>query len=234
VHLQVVLGRERGRVYTLSGGSYALGRESACDVQLASDIVSRRHARIEIAGASIKVADLGSSNGTYINGARVLGEGIVEPMKDVLLVGDVGVRFIHPALPVPKLNEYSRGPADPNQPPSANLAGTLIELPPAIILRYLAVIKKTGELIMTSPPLQGRVMFTRGHISEVLVDMRKTRDPIQALTAILRWKGMFEIGATMPGDAPATSSTSSLLLGLDALIPSVGSGARPSMIPPRR
>jgi hypothetical protein len=226
MHLQVVIGRERGRVYALSFGSYALGRESACDVQLVSDIVSRRHARLEVSNQGVKVADLGSSNGTYVNGARVLGEGIVNIGTDLLLVGDVAMR-LHVGTP-PQLNEYvNRGPVDPEQPMSANLAGTLIEIPPATVLRYLAVIKKTGELILTSPPLQGRVMFTRGHISEVLVDMRKTRDPIQALTAILRWKGMFEIGP--PGDG-----ASSLLLGLDALLPPVGTGARPSMIPPRR
>lgn len=224
MHLQIVLGRERGRIYPVAAGSYVLGRGSDSDIVLVSDIVSRRHARLDVDAGSVRITDVGSSNGTFINGARVLGEGYVKE-GEVVLVGDVAMR-LHGAI-VPMLSEHGRPSMDPNVPLSANLSGALIEVPPATVLRYLAVVKKTGELIMTSPPLQGRIMFSRGHISEVLVDMRKTRDPIQALSAILRWKGMFEVG-------PPHDHSSTLLLGLDAVLPAVGSGARPSRLPPRR
>jgi hypothetical protein len=107
------------------------------------------------------------------------------------------------------------------------MPSSLVEIPPATVLRYLAVVKKTGVLVVTSPPLQGRISFARGHISEVIVDTRKTRDPIQALTAILRWRGTFELDA-------ASEVASSLLLGLDAVLPAVGSASRPSRLPPPR
>jgi len=221
-HLQILLGRERARIYAVEGGAYVLGRSSECDLVLASDIVSRRHATIAIGPRDVRVRDLGSSNGTYINGARVVGDGLAGE-GDIILVGDVALRLhgtMVPALLPP------RPDAEPGT--SFNLSGSLIEIPPATLLRYLAVIKKTGVLSLTSPPLTSRISLTRGHIGEVLVDTRKTRDPIQALTAILRWKGSFEVGSA------ALDVTTNRLLGLDAVLPAVGSRSRPSMIPPPR
>ncbi|MBX3220998.1 MAG: FHA domain-containing protein [Labilithrix sp.] len=217
-HLQVLLGRERSRVYAIEGGSYVLGRGGDADLILASDIVSRRHASVVVGANDVRVTDLDSSNGTFINGARVLGEGVAV-QGDILLVGDVALRVHGPTVP-------ALSPVRPDSEPgtSFNLAGNLLEVPPSTLLRYLAVIKKTGELLLTSPPLQSRIAFTRGHIGEVFVDTRKTRDPVQALTAILRWKGAFEV-------APPGATTSSLLLGLDSVLPPVGSASRPSMIP---
>jgi hypothetical protein len=231
MHLQVLLGRERGRVYTLEGGSYVAGRGSDCDVILASNLVSRRNTSIVVGQSEMKVADQGSSNGTFINGARVLGEGVVA-LGAVLMIGNVAMR-LHGGTPppiqqMPFFDGGSRPEIDPNNP-LPTLSGSLIEIPPSTILRYLGVAKSDGVLLLTSPPLQSRISFARGHVSEVIVDTRKTRDPVQALTAILRWKGTFELG---PPEEVAAGST--LLLGLDAVLPAVGSQARPSVLPKPR
>jgi predicted component of type VI protein secretion system len=59
-----------GREQTLSAGS-TIGREG-CDVNLMDPEVSRRHATIrEEGGDSLAIEDLGSTNGTYVNGARI-------------------------------------------------------------------------------------------------------------------------------------------------------------------
>ena len=54
-------------------GSVVVGREpGACDVLLESDLISRRHARVEAgAGGRVEIVDLDSSNGTFVNGRRV-------------------------------------------------------------------------------------------------------------------------------------------------------------------
>src|SRR5690606_31558467 len=98
MNLQVLLGRERGRVYALGGRTYVLGRGSDCDLVLASDIVSRRHATIAVTPTHLRVLDLGSSNGTFINGARIIGEGSVAP-NDILMVGDVALRLCQGEAP---------------------------------------------------------------------------------------------------------------------------------------
>lgn len=53
-------------------GEVVLGREPGCGVQLPSDEVSRRHARVAVApGSGHVLADLGSTNGTFVNGVRL-------------------------------------------------------------------------------------------------------------------------------------------------------------------
>ena len=48
-----------------------IGRALDCDVQVPRIGVSRRHCELIVAGEGVKVRDLGSSNGTYLNGQRV-------------------------------------------------------------------------------------------------------------------------------------------------------------------
>src|SRR5215207_2176370 len=48
-----------------------IGRGSGCQVVVPSPVVSRLHAQIERAGARFQLRDLGSINGTYVNGTRV-------------------------------------------------------------------------------------------------------------------------------------------------------------------
>ena len=47
------------------------GRDAACTIPLASRYVSRRHARIEAQGGAVLFVDLGSHNGSRVNGRRV-------------------------------------------------------------------------------------------------------------------------------------------------------------------
>lgn len=48
-----------------------IGRASECDISLAAAHLSRRHAQIQIVEGGLLVKDLGSANGTFINGQRV-------------------------------------------------------------------------------------------------------------------------------------------------------------------
>lgn len=48
-----------------------IGRSSACELTLNAEQVSRRHARLEFEGDALVLTDQGSSNGTFVNGARV-------------------------------------------------------------------------------------------------------------------------------------------------------------------
>jgi len=55
-------------------GQLTLGRSRACDVALQDDQVSRQHARIELRQGEIRIRDLGSRNGTRVNGQRITSE----------------------------------------------------------------------------------------------------------------------------------------------------------------
>jgi len=53
------------------GETVRIGRDAANDVVLHSPIVSRRHAVLERRGGRLVIRDLGSTNGTYVNGVRI-------------------------------------------------------------------------------------------------------------------------------------------------------------------
>lgn len=57
----------------LPAGEFVIGRDPACEIVLNSDAVSRRHARLTIAAAGVFIQDLGSANGTYVDGRRARG-----------------------------------------------------------------------------------------------------------------------------------------------------------------
>lgn len=64
-------GVARPRSFVLQEGeSHVIGRDDACDVVIASDTVSRRHASVSLKGGKLVVRDLGSSNGTWVDGAK--------------------------------------------------------------------------------------------------------------------------------------------------------------------
>jgi adenylate cyclase len=55
-----------------SGRTFVVGRGAVCELPLQDPTVSRRHAELELAGAGVRIRDLGSTNGTYLNGVRVI------------------------------------------------------------------------------------------------------------------------------------------------------------------
>ena len=69
--VRVVSGPERGKTFFV-GGPTVIGRGSECDIVLDSSCVSRAHLRLtpEPSG-TVKLEDLGSSNGTFVGGGRV-------------------------------------------------------------------------------------------------------------------------------------------------------------------
>ena len=60
-----------GRNYPLSIGSTVIGRGDQANLRLPDVGISRRHARLDFDGAQVVLTDLGSTNGTMVNGQRV-------------------------------------------------------------------------------------------------------------------------------------------------------------------
>jgi len=73
-------------------GRAIVGRSTSADVVLDEDTVSRRHALVIRQAGSVWLADLGSANGTYLNGAPV-GDPVEVVAGDVLGFGDVSYSF---------------------------------------------------------------------------------------------------------------------------------------------
>jgi hypothetical protein len=75
-------------------GPYPLriGRDHGCGLRLADDCVSRLHAELRVADGAWLLRDLGSMNGTWVNGIRVVGEVPVRP-GDTVRFGVSGYRL---------------------------------------------------------------------------------------------------------------------------------------------
>lgn len=71
--LQPVLDLD-GQRYSINAGSVILGRSSDADILVDDTGVSRRHLEIRTRNGIIHAVDLGSTNGSYVNGQRVQGE----------------------------------------------------------------------------------------------------------------------------------------------------------------
>jgi hypothetical protein len=65
-----------GRTYPLSAGSTVIGRGDQANLRLPDVGISRRHARIDFDGMQVVLTDLGSTNGTSVNGQRVSAVGL--------------------------------------------------------------------------------------------------------------------------------------------------------------
>jgi pSer/pThr/pTyr-binding forkhead associated (FHA) protein len=74
VKLLVVQGRPEGKSLLFPLGEYVFGRGAECHIRPNSDWVSRQHCMLRVTADAVFVRDLGSRNGTLVNGTRVLAE----------------------------------------------------------------------------------------------------------------------------------------------------------------
>lgn len=70
--LEMVEGNEAGRTFPL-GGEVTAGRDPSQPIAVTDDQVSRQHANFTVVGDEVTVKDLGSRNGTYVNGQVLTG-----------------------------------------------------------------------------------------------------------------------------------------------------------------
>ena len=71
---------------------FVIGRDEACNLALDDTKVSRRHAYLQEVDGKVEVGDLGSSNGTFVNGRRIERPVMLAP-GDSLRIGDSTMRI---------------------------------------------------------------------------------------------------------------------------------------------
>lgn len=91
-YLQVLAGTELGRKHSISADRMVLGRHPDCDIVLDSAAVSRQHATLHRSASEYYVEDLGSRNGTFLNGQLVQGRQLLEH-GDRLRICDITLEF---------------------------------------------------------------------------------------------------------------------------------------------
>jgi len=95
--LEVVEPGRAARRIPLASRPTMIGRGSDCDVVLADAHASRQHARLEVRSGLFVLTDLGSTNGTRVNGHRV--REVVLGVGDKIEVGQSMLRVVQPETP---------------------------------------------------------------------------------------------------------------------------------------
>jgi phosphoserine phosphatase RsbU/P len=80
-------GPNAGRRYKLGEGDYIIGRRSDCQIFVPDMRVSRQHARIRREDQGWQIEDLGSNNGTYVNGQRVQ-SGVLRDQDEIVIANN--------------------------------------------------------------------------------------------------------------------------------------------------
>jgi hypothetical protein len=84
--LSIVQGQQAGESAELAPGVVMIGRSADCQLVLDDDYVSTRHARVVAGESGLYIEDLGSTNGTYVNGARITAPTAIS-LSDSLRIG---------------------------------------------------------------------------------------------------------------------------------------------------
>ncbi len=109
------------KVFPLPSNVTVIGRRRNCDLRIPLDSVSRRHCQLSVENGSLKVRDLGSRNGTFLNGKRI--EEVIAHAGDFIQIGPVVFGLQIDGKPekivIPKSASKSSGPSKSKSAPSA-------------------------------------------------------------------------------------------------------------------
>ena len=151
--LVTLQGPNPGRQFPLGEGSSLIGRQPNSTVHLDSLAVSRQHARILRSDENFFLEDLNSSNGTYLNGQRIIGR-VPLTERDTLQIGPYVLALrCTPAPTVKEPDPIIRSRVDAS---AAN--STLFQHNPAYKLQVIMEITQHLARTLEFEPLLGKLL----------------------------------------------------------------------------
>lgn len=197
-----------------------IGRSPACDLPVPSARVSRRHAWVHPEGTKFSVADLGSTNGTFVNENRVHGDRILKP-GDKIRVGDHVITFclMEPAAGAITVDEkggegtmiFSGNPIETLPQQTDALQGDLTQIPAFALLQMLDIGQKTGVLDVTSPTGRARLWLRMGRPIHAECGEKRGFDAAIEIARFAVGRFFFEPGGTLPETTISTGMSELLL-----------------------
>src|SRR5215471_16933294 len=143
--LRFISGKYQGGEFPLEDNrEIIVGRSSDLDMVLVEEMVSRRHARIQLVGGSVNIDDLGSTNGTFVNGERVTHAELQE--GDRVLIGSNILKVVSTdgSPPSEAMQEQVQLKAQRTTGGDARMSGNLEEIPLPDLLQLFGSSRKTG------------------------------------------------------------------------------------------
>ena len=148
--LKVVGGKQHGSLIPLQTKKFLVGREQDCQLRPSSESVSRHHCVFTMDEFSVRLRDLGSTNGTFVNGQRVQGQAILQP-GDRILIGKLEFEIaIHDSVAAVHYARAAAAPAFGSNSDAGFMLNELAEMPePAPTDETLTEISRTKILDAT-------------------------------------------------------------------------------------
>ncbi len=203
--LRFISGKYQGGEFPLPPqGEIVIGRSSELDMVLVEDMVSRRHSKITVTGDRIFIQDLGSTNGTFVNGEKVkrakLNEG------DRILIGTSIIKLVA---------TEAAGDADDARQQLAEvgaakrtsqvrtMTGSIAEVPLPDLLQLFGASKKDGTLVVRTDRDVGKIYLDAGRVVFATINDNFDVNPVKSFVRCLTWEeGTFELDAPEEREFP--------------------------------
>jgi hypothetical protein len=193
--LTFVSGTKPGEAFPLGpeGNSWVAGRSLDADLVLADDTVSRKHARIYSARGTLWLRDLGSRNGTLVNG-RSVAHHRLRP-GDRITIGASLLRV--DVVPLERLGRREKTQPPDEMTAGRSMSGSIQDIPLADVLQWLATSRKTGTLRVRGNSL-GELFLRQGRVYYARLQGGASLRSEKALLRMMGWsEGTFELDSAV-------------------------------------
>ena len=193
--LRFISGKYQGGEFPLPlNREIVVGRSSDLDMVLVEDMVSRRHAKITVTGDQIFIQDLGSTNGTFVNGEKIKRARLTE--GDRILIGTSIIKLV-----ATEENSAGHNPAPLEDVAQARrttqvrtMSGAIDEVPLPDLLQLFSTSKKSGVLVIRTESDTGRIFLDKGRVLFTTVNDNYDVAPLKSLFRLLTWEhGTFDM-----------------------------------------
>jgi predicted component of type VI protein secretion system len=99
--LRILSGPHAGEVIQIQRGKLLIGREEDCQLRPDSEFVSRHHCVLLLDDYTLRIRDLGSKNGTFVNGRRIGTSETILLHDDMISIGEMIGQIDLSQVPVP-------------------------------------------------------------------------------------------------------------------------------------
>ena len=205
--LRFISGKYQGGEFPLpDDGEIVIGRSSELDMVLVEDMVSRRHAKISVETGDIFLEDLGSTNGSFVNGEKVTRTKLAE--GDRILIGTSIIKVVASdgsgSLQDAKAQMQDIGSVKPASAAST-MTGSIAEVALPDLLQLFSASKKTGVLQVTTESDVGSIYLDDGKVQFAAVNGDESVPPEKAFYRVLVWDtGTFDLLPKVEREFPVT------------------------------
>lgn len=221
--LKFISGKYQGGEFPLkTDKQIVIGRSSELDMVLVEDMVSRKHAKIVVSGGKITIEDLGSTNGTFVNGEKIKQARLKE--GDRILIGTSILKLVLQGADAEDLDETAvkakleqAAAQAAKATKTSSMTGKIEEIPLPDLLQLFHTSKKNGVLVIKGDS-EGKIYLRQGRVYYAVIDENHELGPQKSFNRIVTWEaGDFELRQADSQEFMVELDSSTEALLMDAL-----------------